>query len=644
MSLSLGGPDPAASDRTGPALDPRSRSLAFALLGLTAVGFLGLVLLRCRHGLDFTDEGFYLNWIANPWLYKFSVTQFGFFYHPLYALLQGDIVLLRQINVALTLGLALTLALMIMRGGEPQVRTTWPQRALALCLALPALAPLIVWVPTPSYNWLAIQGLLVTMIGVARFAPPDTASHIGPSTHADGPVWLSLPPLLIGTGGMMAFLAKPTTAAALGLTVLVYIVATRRKPWQLLVGIGAVTLILSVLSALAINGSISGFVQRLFDGAAAARLMSSGYSVRDVLRFDQLNPTGTETKLFWMIAATVPAMIRLAASDRLASRIIVLGLGLLTAVTAALMTRDSSWLSGIEAVPLRTGFLFGAGPFAAAMVAAVIGRQTFGTKRGFYALLLALMLAACPLMFAVGTNNNTTHFASMAAVFLGLSATVMCRAALPRPLVVPAVFAVAVPAMLITVVLVGVGMDRPYRQPTAIRLQTVPLTIGPDRRRAQVQVDADVARYVRDIERALHRAGFQRGMPMIDMTGAHPGTLFAIGAKAVGLPWMIGGYPGSNALSQLALSAVPCAELARAWLLYAPAAPGNLSDELLTAIGLGGVRDDVRYDGEAGTGPTGIQQPGEPGAHRLVKPVADPVAAAAACERYRVQAASAVSR
>src|SRR5437016_5064779 len=57
---------------------------------------LGWVMIRCRSGFDFTDEGFYLNWISDPWRFRSSVTQFGFVYYPLYKLVDGDIVLLRQ--------------------------------------------------------------------------------------------------------------------------------------------------------------------------------------------------------------------------------------------------------------------------------------------------------------------------------------------------------------------------------------------------------------------------------------------------------------------------------------------------------------------------------------------------------------------
>src|ERR1700675_1878245 len=83
--------------------------IALAVSAAARVLLLGWVMLCCRSGFDFTDEGFYLNWISNPWNFHSSVTQFGFVYYPLYKLVGGDIVLLRQANVLIlfTLGWAL---------------------------------------------------------------------------------------------------------------------------------------------------------------------------------------------------------------------------------------------------------------------------------------------------------------------------------------------------------------------------------------------------------------------------------------------------------------------------------------------------------------------------------------------------------
>src|ERR1700737_2348900 len=97
-----------------------------------SLSLVGWVMLRCRSGFEFTDEGFYLNWISNPWDYHASVTQFGFVYHPLYKLVGGDIALLRQANVLIlfALGWALCAALVqsVFVGGDS---TAASQRAAA---------------------------------------------------------------------------------------------------------------------------------------------------------------------------------------------------------------------------------------------------------------------------------------------------------------------------------------------------------------------------------------------------------------------------------------------------------------------------------------------------------------------------------
>ena len=49
------------------------------------------------YGVDFTDEGYYLNWISNPFLYKTSLSQFGFIYYPLYNLVNENIAWFRRI-------------------------------------------------------------------------------------------------------------------------------------------------------------------------------------------------------------------------------------------------------------------------------------------------------------------------------------------------------------------------------------------------------------------------------------------------------------------------------------------------------------------------------------------------------------------
>ena len=170
-----------------------------------SICILGWLLWYCHYGFDFTDEGFYLNWISHPFNYSASLSQFGFLYHPLYQLVGGDIAALRQANVMLNfcLGWSAGWALLSRIFG---VRTlsVLPKFAISAGMASSGLLSLVfagMWLPTPSYNSLAFQGLLITAAGL--FLVDKTSSRAS-----------MVGCVLIGVGGWLVFMGKPTSAAA----------------------------------------------------------------------------------------------------------------------------------------------------------------------------------------------------------------------------------------------------------------------------------------------------------------------------------------------------------------------------------------------------------------------------------------------
>ena len=81
------GRNAAASNRGQDVSAPRLVYVLTIALGLvTTAAILGWMMMLARRGIDFSDEGYHLNFIANPGIYSASVTQFGFFYHPLFEL------------------------------------------------------------------------------------------------------------------------------------------------------------------------------------------------------------------------------------------------------------------------------------------------------------------------------------------------------------------------------------------------------------------------------------------------------------------------------------------------------------------------------------------------------------------------------
>jgi hypothetical protein len=185
--------------------------VTLTLSAICTLSILAWTLHQCNFGLDFADEGYYLVSIFAPFRYPVSLSQFGFIYHPLYKLVDGNIALLRQTNVLLTFCLAWTLAGISLKAIF--VGRNWTKFSLIVISAAIASASLVflrLWLPTPSYNWLSFQSLLITAIGLLLAEKHFSGlSVVG---------WL-----LVATGGWLAFMAKPTTAAALGLSSAVYL-------------------------------------------------------------------------------------------------------------------------------------------------------------------------------------------------------------------------------------------------------------------------------------------------------------------------------------------------------------------------------------------------------------------------------------
>ena len=101
------------------------------------------------------------------------------------------------------------------------------------------------------------------------------------------------------------------------------------------------------------------------------------------------------------------------------------------------------------------------------------------------------------------------------------------------------------------------------------------------------------AAYFQDLQQISNDAGFTAGTPIIDLTGTSAASLFAMRAKAIGQPWLIGGYPGSEALAVLSLRKVPCRDIKAAWLLAEPEGPRRLPDGVLKQLNLDIDRDYV---------------------------------------------------
>ncbi|WP_186424844.1 hypothetical protein [Cupriavidus metallidurans] len=550
---------------------------------------LGWVLWYCRYGIDFADEGFYLVWISNPFKYSVSASQFGYFYHPLYLLLNGSVVALRIVNAILTFALAWWVAALSL--AEVFGKKALPRPALiviAAAFGTTSLMFLRLWLPTPSYNWLAFQGMSVIAAGML-LAERDRnpRSQFG---------WM-----LIGVGGWMAFMAKPTTAAALGLLVLIYLAWARKLRASRLALALSVSIVLCAITAFAIDGSLMLFVDRLRAASEQARLLGAGHTFSKVFRLDDFRfDYPARQALAWAVMFVGGAAFLLSARNMLARLLaLVLALSALAAIAVIVL--------GIPEKPTEYGefqhLVLLAVPLAILVLAVLLSGRELAAEIPRRHWALGFVWLAFPHAFAFGTSNNYWWFGGLVGFFWVMAALVLLGPAAARRSAAGLLLPIALGAQLIAVTQVHSGIEGPYYQPQPLHADDFRVDFG--RQGSKVFLPRTYGNYVTAALDIAARAGFTPGTPMIDLSGHSPGLLYAIGAMNTAQPWIIGNYPGysgSEAVAKQVIGAASCDELGRAWLLVEPGGPVSLPVSLLSLLGAN-LTQDYELMGEFETAP-----------------------------------------
>jgi hypothetical protein len=591
-------------------------ALASAIVASTFL--LVWVMLRCRSGFDFTDEGYYLNWISNPWSYRSSVTQFGFVYYPLYQLVGGDIALLRQANVLILFILGWALCVTLLRSIFIQWDSIGPlQRAGAIGVALVAgsnsLSFFDLWLPTPSYNSLTFQSLMLAATGALL-----AGRELSKSSFAG---WT-----LVGIGGGFAFLAKPTSAAMLGCMVAVYLAAAGKFRLRGLSISIAVAVFFLVVSALVIDGSLFGFVRRIVDGMNMSSRLASGHSLIASFRWDEITLSGEQKSNFirLLIAAFIATSLGFLANGlaRFAAALIAIVISALVIATiAGLLSPEISY------EPFQPVQFFAVSLGIALAVLMFPVRTYRGLLRNTVALLAFPTML--PYAYAFGTGNNYWSAAARAGLFWFLAGFVICAGFAAANAAWQKLLPAAAVALVVSAGVLYAAMESPYRQTQPLRLQMSAVDIIPGKSRLFLPEEAAV--YIRELHQLSAENGFRADDPMLDLTGVSPGSLYAMGGRPLGVAWTLAGYKGSADYLAMALDGETCEAIASSWILTEPSAPDSFSSDILRRFGIDISADYLSVGSISSTRsfrPQLFEQ-------QLLKPARTPDVARLACESAR---------
>jgi hypothetical protein len=416
-------------------------------------------------------------------------------------------------------------------------------------------------------------------------------------------------------------MAKPTSAAALGVCSGFYLLlADKLRARFLAISLGTVVALL-ILSALTIDGSILAFIDRLKDGIEAGKTLGGGHTISQLLGLDSFN------------------------LSRKAKILLVVGTVIIT--SAAYLSQAKNYISafisisfGLIGLAIMCGFIqkaFNAGYSQNLLIvvvsfAAILAGGAVYRYKGFLQITLAqkglvLTFLAFPFAYAFGTNNNYLYQGTSAAIFWIFAGLVMLGTIVSGSKFSTLLLTIGLVAQLVTVALIQSGIEAPYRQPQPLYDNDYMLEIG--KPGATLMLSNEFGHYIAEVDGTAEKAGFKKGVPMIDLTGQSPGMLYALDANNIGQAWIIGGYPGSDALAEAMLKKTTCQELATAWLLAEPKGPRKISSAIITSFGANLATDFElvgTFKTAIGTGDSKVSR-----VQQLLKPIRPVDTAIAAC-------------
>ena len=540
-----------------------------ALCATTTLFLIGWLIKFSVYGIDFTDESFYLVWIANPFIYDASVTQFGFLYHPLYKLLSGDIGALRQANILITFALSWCLtytSLAKLEAGLKENRITL--LVVSSALATSSFILFDSWLPTPSYNSLNLQALLITSTGLVLSEKTVSLKSVFG--------WL-----LIGMGGWLTFMAKPSTSIALAIGVFVFLIVSRKFSFNLILITLFWTLTLVFASALMIDGSIAVFFKRIQLGLESAKYLGGGHNLSQIVRIDDFI---IERKLqnaivlfFGLISLALWSNFSINKNWSFIGLLISIGLFILTILIT------TGQMHGAAALGRFQGLLIFAIVYSLAFIAIALGGLRILRKISLEQWAMVTIFLSMPHIYAIGTNGNYWQAGGAAAVFWIVAGFVLLGPLIREHNSWLLVLPVALATQSVTAILVHTGLEQPYRQTQPLRFNASLTEFGPQK--SKLVLSEGYSKYIDDVDLAISKAGFESTTPMIDLSGQSPGILYSIGAENIGQAWTIGGYPGSLKQAQMQLSRTPCGKISDAWILFEKDGPRSIQTELMHNLG-----------------------------------------------------------
>ncbi len=521
------------------------------------------------YGFDITDEGFYLASMDSPSSYPNTTSKFGFLLSSFLAIFDHDLISIRVVTWLVMSGLTFVLFLQVLsfRKSELDLSST---EVILLSYSFATTVFLLVptWLVTPSYNTIAFMSVLLFGIGTGV---------VFKGARVSGLV-VGLSSTCIAISGVLAFFVKGTVAVALAsyAVVLLLVLMMRGKlvlSIRVAVFSGVIASLLVMAGVYYVSGGFFAFFEGVFEGRRLAKLLigdSWGELVSILWNGNVVLASEVgRVPFFLFVGGLIVLLSSLQAIEQLISNrvgvklirsLILLLVVFLSCASIALIFRAPHIeFVNVGALKPFERWLFLWFPCFAALICLVI--KKFRQNFNYDSICLPLLFLALPYSFVIGTTNNYWGVLASASLFGFLFCICVARSAYSVYL------SASIGMLLVTISSPHVSKNF-YRQPSSLAsgssIEFREITSG---RLSGILVDPAVSSYYESLELSAVKSGFVRGQTVIDLTGASPGAIYAMGGVGLSVAWLIGGYPGSHDFAKEALSMESEVALRGSWVL-----------------------------------------------------------------------------
>ena len=189
---------------------------------------------------------------------------------------------------------------------------------------------------------------------------------------------------------------------------------------------------------------------------------------------------------------------------------------------------------------------------------------------------LWMLLFLQPFAFSFGTSNSVLWHSQAAGVFVVLALVArldgLGRAGLlPRRAAGLGLACLCLAPLWFQLHAV-IDVKGTYRLADSLMAQTLPVQtpVG------EVLVDPVTHADLVALQTSARQAGLAIGDPLLDFSGDGPGRVLAVGARPLGLPWLVGGYPDSPRWAERLVGLLAVDALRSAWIFSSPDGPRTI--------------------------------------------------------------------